>query len=626
VAIDRSVGAQYAQRIIDLYAGIERELAEVIAGKLKRNLAHDDLSAKLLALTEVRRSAEAAMRKIDGKLGATIERALVDAAVAGGRKAQEDLLRVRDRRAVGRRLIDVDKNLINSPSVLRLAATLAPGLERRLAATHLQVVRSAGDIYQEALAATAGGVLAGVTTRREATQKALDHLWQRGITGFVDKAGRNWNLASYVEMSTRTTTAQAAIQAHLDQLSQQGMDLVMVSADGSPCPLCRPWEGKILATGAATGSQTVQRASELDGSIVSVHIDGSTSEAIGAGLFHPSCRHRFITYLPGLTAPIETAGEGGSTYAAEQRQRAMERKARKLAVQQAGAVDPAAARRYAAAYRAKRAEIAQHVKETPGLRRKTERERIDLGHTPSPPKPSSSPASPKPALRPKPSAPSRPAPRPKPNPVLKPPKRTAPAVAKPAGAPYAPALDSAPRLTDRENRGVNIIIDALGTNPEYPKPAYTVNCVHVVNAYELRARGYDVQATALPDMFRLNRGRNSQEALDRWVDRNGMPHGRLQEQLDTAEMLKRTEELPEGARGWVAVNWEGGGSHIFNVEKINGKVRFVDAQKNEPELDIYTYIKRSRGHDNPAAGYRSWRFMRVDDLEPTDAVMEFVKW
>lgn len=404
MAIDRSVGAQYAQLIIDLYGRVERELAEVIASKVRRGLAHDDLSSRLLALTEIRRSAEAAMRKIDGKLGPAVERALVEAAAAGGRKAQEDLLRLRDRRAVGRRLVDVDKNLINSPSILRLAATLAPGLERRLASTHLQVVRSAGDIYQHAVAAVgAAGVLAGASTRREAAQKALDHLWQRGITGFVDRAGRNWNLASYVEMATRTTTAQAAVQGHLDQLAQQGMDLVMVSADGAPCPVCRPWEGKILTTGSASGPQVVQRASEIDGSTVSVHIDGSTSEAIGAGLFHPSCRHRFITYLPGLTSPIETAGDGAATYVVEQRQRAMERDARRLAVQSAGAVDPAAAKRCAAAYRAKRAQIKAHVDANPQLRRKTERERIDLGHAPSGKVPA--PAPPPPAPKPKPEPP-----------------------------------------------------------------------------------------------------------------------------------------------------------------------------------------------------------------------------
>jgi hypothetical protein len=622
VPIDRSVGAAYADRIITLYVEVERELATLIAAKLKRGVAHDDLTQKMLALSEIRRSAEAAMRKIDGKTGPAVELALREAAAAGGRKAQEELLRVRDRRAVGRRLADVDKNLVNSPSILRLSASLAPALDRKLAATHLQVVRSAGDIYQHAVAAmSVPGVLAGVATRREATQKALDHLWRKGITGFVDKAGRGWNLASYVEMATRTTTSHAAIQAHLDQLGQQGMDLVMVSADGAPCPICRPWEGKILTTGSASGAQTIERASELDGSPVKVHIDGSTSEAIAAGLFHPSCRHRFITYLPGLTAPIETAGEGGALYQAEQQQRGLERQARRLAVQQAGAVDSDAAKRYAAAYRAKRAEIKAHVDDHPGLRRKTERERIDLGHTPS-----AAPMPPAPKLKPAP-----PAPKPKPAPV----KSVAPrAPRRPAAQklvpkapaniqtklPYAPKIDKMPRRTDRttERKISDLVVDAVTANPGYPASRYTVNCVHVANAYELRARGLNVTATPLPSGFQ--NGRISQDALDRWVKRDGTPHGRKLTMMDATSMMYEAMTLPEGGRGWVAVTWETGGGHIFNVEKISGKLRFIDAQNATSDLDINSYIRRSLG----AGKDPGWRFVRVDDLEPTDAVMEFI--
>jgi hypothetical protein len=616
VPIDRSVGAAYADRIITLYVEVERELATLIAAKLKRGVAHDDLTQKMLALSEIRRSAEAAMRKIDGKTGPAVELALREAAAAGGRKAQEELLRVRDRRAVGRRLADVDKNLVNSPSILRLAASLAPALDRKLAATHLQVVRSAGDIYQHAVAAmSVPGVLAGIATRREATQKALDQLWRKGITGFVDKAGRSWNLASYVEMATRTTTAHAAIQAHLDQLGQQGMDLVMVSADGAPCPICRPWEGKILTTGSASGAQTIERASELDGSPVKVHIDGSTSEAIAAGLFHPSCRHRFITYLPGLTAPIESAGDGAALYQAEQQQRGLERQARRLAVQQAGAVDPDAAKRYAAAYRTKRAEIKAHVDDHPGLRRKTERERIDLGHAPSAARPV--------APAPKVIAPKAPAPAPAPVKTRVPRvPRVKPAAPVQTKLPYAPKIEKMPRFTGRtsERKERDIVVDAVLANPHYPDYAYGVNCVHVVNAYELRARGFDVTATPLPS--HLGTGRSPQEALERWVDRNGMPHGRtdMTSYHFPQEMLAWAEALPDGARGWISVAWDKGGGHIFNVEKSHGRVRYIDAQVGDLDFDIDSYIKLGFG----GGIGKAWRYVRVDDLEPTDAVMEYI--
>jgi hypothetical protein len=432
MAVDRTVGAQYADRIITMYVQLEMQLAEIIARGVKSNVARDDLSQKLLALSEVRRSAEAALRKIDGKLAPAVRAALHDAAVAGGRAAQVDMLKIRDKRAVGRRVTQLDRNLVNNPSLLRLAAALSPALESRLRATHLQVVRSVGDIYQHAVAAMAApGVLAGVTTRREASQVALDHLWQKGITGFVDKAGRNWNLASYVEMATRTATAQASVQAHLDELAQSDINLVMVSADGAPCPVCRPWEGKVLTTGSSAGAQHISRPSELDGTDTAVHVAGSVSEATGAGLFHPSCRHTLVAFLPGLTTPASTAGEGADVYRAEQQQRRMEREARRIAVAQAGAVDPARQRELAAQYRAKRAEIAQHVKDNPRLRRKTERERIDLGHTPSAPRPPAptpvpkQPAPPKP--KPEPTPPPRPAPKPEPKPEVQVKPKPAPA-------------------------------------------------------------------------------------------------------------------------------------------------------------------------------------------------------
>ena len=34
---------------------------------------------------------------------------------------------------------------------------------------------------------------------------------------FVDKAGRKWELASYVEMATRTGNVHAALQGHIDR-------------------------------------------------------------------------------------------------------------------------------------------------------------------------------------------------------------------------------------------------------------------------------------------------------------------------------------------------------------------------------------------------------------------------
>jgi hypothetical protein len=597
---DRSAGARYAAIIVELYAGVEAELARLVARQLERGLAHDKLDVKLAAAAEVRRAAESAMAKLGGKLGPAVERALHRAAAAGANDALEELLKLRDRRAAGRRLSTIGAGTPNAASILRVASSLAAGLDSRLRATHLQVVRSTEDIYRQAVAAqSAAGVLAGAVTRREATQRALDHLWKQGITGFVDKRGRRWNLAGYVEMATLTTTSQAAVQSHLDQLGQQGVDLVMVSDSPAECPLCRPWEGKILTTGSSgLGGITTVRPSVMDDSTVTVDVAGSVPQAIAAGLMHPRCTHRFVAYLPGATR-VQPAQSNPDGYDAQQRQRLLEREARRLDVERAGAVDPARRRQLDAAYQAKRAEIAAHVKATPGARRKTERERINLGHKPGTPAPKPTKAAQplKPAAKPKAA---------KPTPAVK---------VEPSAHPL---LDGRPKIDER-SAGQRLEAagrDAKATNPKFPQSGYATNCVHVVNAFELRARGYSVAASPISGSL-LQNGRSSQEALERWVDKDGKPHGRKFTGITAGEMIQMASALPEGGRGWIRVYWEKGGGHIFNVERINGYLRFIEAQEGTFGFNINDYIALAQPN-------KSWGFVRVDDLEPTDKVMEFI--
>ena len=51
------------------------------------------------------------------------------------------------------------------------------------------------------------GTLVGHEDRRRTAQRAWERLLSRGVTGFTDRAGRRWELASYVEMATRAVTA-----------------------------------------------------------------------------------------------------------------------------------------------------------------------------------------------------------------------------------------------------------------------------------------------------------------------------------------------------------------------------------------------------------------------------------
>lgn len=182
------------------------------------------------------------------------------------------------------------------------------------------------------------------------------------------------------------------------------------------------------------------------------------------------------------------------------------------------------------------------------------------------------------------------------------------------------AVDDLPKIQGGPGRTID---EARLSNPHYMRDmAYGVNCTHVAQTVELRARGYDVQATRLPDRFFTGiegKGRNAREVLDAmWQEPGGGSAGaRLKRIAKSYDRSMRetmdfwVEQWPEGARGQIVVSWkesEGGGGHIFNVEKRGGKAVYIEGQnsKNVAEnADAARHFDRSEHH---------W-LARTDDLE-----------
>ncbi|MGI5196572.1 phage minor capsid protein [Streptomyces sp. CA-288835] len=265
----------------------------------------------------------------------------------------------------------VADDIPNAASIDRLASALVGDTR----AAHLRILRGSMDAYRDVIARASAAPLAGAQTRRQAAQSALDEFANRGITGFTDTSGRSWNLASYIEMATRSTVGRAAIEAHTDRLGEAGIDLVIVSRAPEECPLCRPWEGKILDRAGAPGSRTieVEHATE-DGRMVQVKVAGSLEEARAAGLLHPNCRHSVSAYLPGLTrepAPVPARG----TYEQSQQQRYLERQVRKWKRRAEAAIDEPARKSANARVRAYQTKIRELVDES-GMPRKPHREQV----------------------------------------------------------------------------------------------------------------------------------------------------------------------------------------------------------------------------------------------------------
>jgi predicted Ser/Thr protein kinase len=362
----RDLGEGIGVELGDLYATLEREIAAGLAQRLRSGLDQDDWSRrKLAALADVRRFA-ATLTNRAARRAAGLSRAVVTEAFRRG--SMEGL------RDVGRP--ERGGDLPGQRGIDRLALAL----QGRLDGTVAPIVRSATDAYQRTAAAPVALVLGGALTRRQAAERQWNSLLDQGFTAFTDARGRRWSAAGYTEMATRTATAQAAVQGHLDRLESLGLDLIIVSDSPQECERCRPWEGKVLQRGGAGGRRTLEAESELTGEPVTVQIAGSVTEAISAGLLHPNCRHTMGAYLPGLTRiPTDTEDPEGDK--ARQQLRYLEREQRRWRLREAGAMTDEAKAAAAAKVKARGAQIKAHMKANPTLTPRPDRQRIDLGNT-----------------------------------------------------------------------------------------------------------------------------------------------------------------------------------------------------------------------------------------------------
>jgi hypothetical protein len=303
-----------AKEIADIYGDATASLLRTVAKRLARGVDEPGWAeAKLLELVQLRADAAEVVAALTEQMPATVERIVTEAAEAGLRQAVRDL-----------ELTASPAASTNTAAVDALARQTIGDLSR----THLQVLRSAEDIYRSVITETTSGTVTGAETRRQSAQRALDRFARRGITGFRDTAGRNWSLETYAEMSTRTASGRAMVQGSLDTYAAAGRDLVIVSDAPEECKTCRPFEGKLLSISGAKVGERVGGIPVVD------TVRGATSR----GLFHANCRHRVSPYIEGLTKPMrDTADPEGDEL--RRRQRALERRIR-AAKSQVAAAEP----------------------------------------------------------------------------------------------------------------------------------------------------------------------------------------------------------------------------------------------------------------------------------------------
>ncbi|WP_285637300.1 toxin glutamine deamidase domain-containing protein [Actinoallomurus iriomotensis] len=159
-------------------------------------------------------------------------------------------------------------------------------------------------------------------------------------------------------------------------------------------------------------------------------------------------------------------------------------------------------------------------------------------------------------------------------------------------------------LADKKiDKEIDQTLDKVNPKYERTKSAYSENCTGVVQANELQRRGIDAEAGPLESHLRTDQGGPGGRPLDVIEDAwdGDFTDG-------TKSEIEAAFKEP-GARGVVYIVWHGNtGAHVFNVENVGGKVRFVDGQPTPPVMDASHYFN---------IGGRT-AYLRLDDLQTPD--------
>lgn len=187
-------------------------------------------------------------------------------------------------------------------------------LDESMNAADRYVLRKINDEYAGIVGRVSALVATGSITCQDAVQRELNDFANRGITSFVDKAGRSWDMETYAEMATLTAIERATREGYLDTMQEFGYDLAQISDHYGACPVCEAWQGVVISISGET------------------HGYPSLADAENAGVFHPRCMHDLAVYHEGISpkgrigpSDIKDVNPG---YSARSEQRHLERMVR----------------------------------------------------------------------------------------------------------------------------------------------------------------------------------------------------------------------------------------------------------------------------------------------------------
>ena len=155
------------------------------------------------------------------------------------------------------------------------------------------VLRYTDDQYRRTIFDAQVAANTGAKTYEQSVDMATKDFLSRGITSIQYSNGAMVNIVSYADMAIRTATKRAYLMGEGVKRQEWGIHTVILNKRSNACPLCMPFEGKVLIDDVWSGGSADDGPYPL------------LSSAMAAGLYHPNCKDKHTTYFPGNSSEPE---------------------------------------------------------------------------------------------------------------------------------------------------------------------------------------------------------------------------------------------------------------------------------------------------------------------------------
>ena len=280
---------------------IENELLESMTRNLKKHKAEENelgiewTQWQAIQLEELHRFKQEAAKKYGlefKSMNKKIRETIANASLQGASDEELNILKALEKGYVLKRERGLSAGFFQT-NQKRLDA-LMNAVEHDMKTAQTAVLRYANDQYRKIIFQSQVAASSGALTYEKAVDMATSDFLKKGINCITYSNGAVHNIVSYADMAVRTASKRAYLMGEGQKRQEWGISTVILNKRFNACPLCMPFEGKVLIDDVWSGGSSKDGPYPL------------MSSAMAAGLYHPNCKDKHSTYFEGISSKPES--------------------------------------------------------------------------------------------------------------------------------------------------------------------------------------------------------------------------------------------------------------------------------------------------------------------------------